>query len=553
MILATKKIIIQAKRMRPILILIFLSSLFVNCAGRKIGMPTTMSNIAIPTTRTIIYQDSSLLKNDIIQFWANAKINEWGDEGKIDFKIPRAIIGCLLAKKRIPEINAYLLKQYPIGEIGSKWLLNPYGGYDFTAMSLMPVLYLFDASPELLYPETKEHLVKNILTIRGPGFTRNVPRLCFQDSENHILMGEGARYLTNQWLCEHGVELEGAYNNKLNGVEEGLKAYLQEIQEYGIYEYNAKPYLGYTYSALMNLSAFAKGEIQELATKILDHINWQYALNSFNFKHLPPYRRRFKRSIDNNIYSDYHSVMLMMWASLKEPDINLKITKGEHIALWATMLPYRPADDVLNWCLAKPNQYFVKIGHGYNSCPEICSGDSTFLLTSGGANQGRSSLIVPQPTVLFLADSAKSLKELFYLSNPDKDFMRWNNTGVYEDFACAKGRVHVPKNKKAEIDSCDWSIFPISNRIFLGVYSKKGVALLVIVRESTAKSALSKIIKENPDHKMYKTQFMHPNGNLISYDLDAPKNTWVIKSVNNRLMDRDFEKWPFFEGDLDGF
>jgi hypothetical protein len=51
---------------------------------------------------------------------------------------------------------------------------------------------------------------------------------------------------------------------------------------------------------------------------------------------------------------------------------------------------------------------------------------------------------------------------------------------------------------------------------------------------------------------MYKTQFMHPNGNLISYDLDAPKNSWVIKSVNNRLMDRDFEKWPFFEGDLDG-
>ena len=112
---------------------------------------------------------------------------------------------------------------------------------------------------------------------------------------------------------------------------------------------------------------------------------------------------------------------------------------------------------------------------------------------------------------------------------------------------------HVPKNKKAEVDSCDWSIFPISNGIFLGVYSKKGIALLVIVRESSAKSAFSKIVKENPDQKMYKTQFMHPNGNLIAYDLDAPKNTWVIKSVNNRLTDRDFEKWPFFEGDLDGF
>jgi hypothetical protein len=552
LISATKNIIIQAKRMRPILILIFLSSLFVNCAGRKIGTPPTMSNIAIPTTRTIIYQDSSLLKNDIIQFWANAKINEWGDEGKIDFKIPRAILGRLLAKKDIQETNAYLLKQFPKGKIGSKWLLNPYGGYDFTAMSLMPVLYLFDASPELLYPETKQHLINNILTIKGAGFSRNVPRLCFQDSENHILMGDGSRYLMNQYLWDNG-EKDPQYDNKNNGVEAGLIAYLKEIEEHGIFEYNAKPYLGYTYSALMNLNAFGRGEIKTLATKILDHINWQYALNSYDFKHCPPYRRRFKKNIDQDIVSDYHSVMLTLWASQISIDQSLSITRGKHIALWATMLPYRPADDVLNWCLAKPNQYFVKIGHGHNSCPEICSGDSTFLLTSGGANQGRSSLIVPQPTVLFLADSAKSLKELFYLSNPDKDFMRWNNSGVYQDFACGKGSVHVPKNKKAEIDSCNWSIFPISKGIFLGVYSKKGIALLVIVRESSAKSALSKIIKENPDHKMYKTQFMHPNGNLIAYDLDALKNTWVIKSVNNRLMDRDFEKWPFFEGDLDGF
>ena len=83
----------------------------------------------------------------VINYWANAKINDWGDEGKIDFKIPRAILGRLLAKKDIQETNAYLLKQFPKGKIGSKWLLNPYGGYDFTAMSLIPVLYLFDASP----------------------------------------------------------------------------------------------------------------------------------------------------------------------------------------------------------------------------------------------------------------------------------------------------------------------------------------------------------------------------------------------------------------------
>lgn len=105
--------------------------------------------------------------------------------------------------------------------------------------------------------------------------------------------------------------------------------------------------------------------------------------------------------------------MLTLWASQISIDQTLSISSGKHIALWATMLPYRPADDVMKWSLAKPNAYFVKIGHGHNACPEICSGDKTYHLSAGGANQGRASLIVPQATMLFLADSATKLKELF--------------------------------------------------------------------------------------------------------------------------------------------
>jgi hypothetical protein len=534
------------------LFFIGLTCLISACAGRKIGTPPSSGNIAIPVQRGINYSDSSDLKTMVINYWANAKMNDWGDEGKIDFKIPRAILGRLLAKKDIQETNAYLLKQYPKGKIGSKWLLNPYGGYDFTAMSLMPVLYLFDASPELLYPETKQHLINNILTIKGAGFTRNVPRLCFQDSENHILMGEGSRYLMNQYLWDNG-EKDPQYDNKNNGVEAGLIAYLKEIEAHGIFEYNAKPYLGYTYSALMNLNAFGRGEIKTLATKILDHINWQYALNSYDFKHCPPYRRRFKKNIDQEIVSDYHSVMLALWASQISIDKSLSITSGKHIALWATMLPYRPADDVMKWSLAKPNAYFVKIGHGHNACPEICSGDKTYHLSAGGANQGRASLIVPQATMLFLADSASKLKELFYLSDPSKSLMRWNNTGVFEDFACAKGIVHIPSNKTPVLDSNNWSIFSISKGIFLATYSKKGVALLVIIRASSGIDAFQALLKNNPDTKKYATQFTHPNGNVLHYDLDAPKNKWVIKSINGIEQERDFEQWPFFDGSIDPY
>lgn len=72
------------------------------------------------------------------------------------------------------------------------------------------------------------------------------------------------------------------FDNKKNGVEEKLIAFLQEIFDYGIYEFNSDPYMGYTYCSLLNLNEFAESDkIIELSRKILDRINWQYALGSY--------------------------------------------------------------------------------------------------------------------------------------------------------------------------------------------------------------------------------------------------------------------------------
>ena len=129
--------------------------------------------------------------------------------------------------------------------------------------------------------------------------------------------------------------------------------------------------------------------------------------------------------------------------------------------------------------------------------------------------------------------------------------MRWNNTGVHKDFACAKGIVHTPAKKQSILDSNNWSIYSISNGVFLGAYSKKGVALLVILKATSGIEALQVILRNNPDTKKYAAQFTHPNGNVLHYDLNAPKNKWVIKSINGIEQERDFEKWPFFDGSID--
>lgn len=518
-------------------------------AGRQISEPMEAGNIEVPYERTLRYADSSELTKEIISYWATKATEDWIGGEKVGVKNARIVLGNFAAGTRIAEMNAYLMKQRSSGTAGSRWWLNPKGGYNFNTMACTPILYLFGDRPEILYPETKEHLLNNILTIQGDKFTRRVPYLPIQDSENHILMAESSRYLKNQWLRKEGNKLPG-FDNKSNGVEVGIIDFLREICEHGMYEFNSDPYLGYSYCSLLNLNEFAESkEIKALTRKILDHINWQYAMASYKFKHFPPYRRKFGNKFKTNLDSDYHTVMLKVWASLYQDTLKFDVNRGQHHALWASLLSYRPSDKVMKWTLEKPEPYFVKIGHGYNSCPEIYSGDRDYLLSAGGANQGKNSLIMPRPICLFLDDEASELKETFHMYGPGNDLLKWNNTGVYKDFACTKGKVQIPKGKVAVAKSGKWSVFNISNHIFLAVYSKPELGIMAIVQSKSGAEALQSILNKNFVEKELETRFNHPNGDMIEYDLNSPNNEWIITQVNHNPVHRRFENWPFFEGD----
>ena len=527
------------------LLLYILVNIFAG-AGRKMDHPIELGNIQIPKQRSLSFSNHSKLKQKILDGWTSKTPQDWKPNEKVNLKNSRIAISCLLEGKRIEEINNYLMNQKAVGHPGSPWLLYPLGDYDFTAMAFTALLYLFGEKPELLYPKTREHLLNNILTIEGDKFRRNVGYMFLEDSENHILMTEGSRFLKNQWLMKHG-NTDPKYDNKMNGVSKKLKIFLEEIETYGFYEFNSAPYLGYTYCALLNLYEFASGDIRDLAGKLLDRLNWQYALSSFKFKHFPPNRRRFGKSFKKNIDSDYHTVMLKVWASLFDDSLSIDMSRGQHHALWATFASYKPSDKVMEWIINKPKPYFVKMGHGYNSCPEIISGDKGYLLSAGGANQGKRSLIVAKPIMLFLNDDAEEMSETFHMFGPGENFVEWNNTGVYQDFACTKGKVYIPEAKQALISSANWQIFSIIEGIFLAIYSKKEIGLMAIVRSNSAKDVLNKIIENNSDESRLNTRFNHPNGNIIDYDLESPKDQWVITRVNRKNMDRDFSKWPFFE------
>ncbi|MDG1941958.1 MAG: hypothetical protein P8I54_06275 [Flavobacteriaceae bacterium] len=515
-------------------------------AGRKMDQPIELGNVKIPTERTFSFQNNSDLKQKILDRWTSKTPQDWNPDEKVNLKNSRIVISCLLEGERVEEMNRYLMNQKAVGHPGSPWLLYPLGDYDFTAMAFTALLYLFGESPDILYPKTRDHLLDNILTIEGSEFRKNVGYMFLEDSENHILMTEGSRFLKNQWLRNHG-NTDPKYDNNTNGVAQKLKLFLEEIDTYGFYEFNSAPYLGYTYCALLNLHEFTTGDIRYLSGKLLDRLNWQYALSSYKFKHFPPNRRRFGKSFKTNIDSDYHTVMLKVWATLFDNSLSIDISRGEHHALWATFVSYKPADKVMEWILNKPKSYFVKMGHGYNSCPEIISGDNEYLLSAGGANQGRRSLIVAKPIILFLNDSASEMEDTFHMFGPGDNFVDWNNTGVYQDFACAKGKVNFPKGRQAITSSANWQIFSITEDVFLATFSKKELGLMVIVHSNSAKNVLEKIIQNNSDERQLNHRFHHPNGNIIEYDLESPKDQWVITSVNKNSTDRNFSKWAFFE------
>lgn len=513
----------------------------------KATLPT--GNIQIPHERTIDWNSYSNFADSIFNFWADKPVPGLK---KLESKGngPRILLAKLLLRKDVDEVNKAIMQMTAWGTSGSSWALNKKGDYDFALSILTPVLWKFGNDSTILYPKTRDHLLNVLLTEDGDKFRYTAPRTfgLVAETENHILMTEGSRYLKNRWLAQHGNK-NPHFDNISNGMENKIIDFLDDIEHEGLYEFNSNPYIGYTITTLLNLDAFASDAVKTKARDVLDYMNWCYALGSYQLKHYPPFRRRYDKVGFTSLTTDYQSIFMKAWLSYSPfQSFNRDIHKGEVHALMGACMPYRPPDKVVKVIFDKENGYFVKIGHGPESCPEIYSAGHHFLLSAGGANQGKRSLIVARPITLFLDDSAQDLSGTFHLAGPGKDFMKWNNTGVYKNFACAAGPVSVPANYKPEIKNNHWAFYSANNSICLAVYSTEHLGIITVFENLDPKVVAERILKANPDSEKLKHYFKFPGGSLIQYDVNAPKNNWVIISDNGKVLHRDFDKWPLLEG-----
>ena len=471
----------------------------------------------MPQERTIQWQQKSDFTIKIIDYWAGRNLPNWQETGKVTAS--RVLAAKLAAGKDIEEANAYIVEQKPWGKTGSSWALHPNGDYDFTLTILTGILYMFGDKPEVLYPQTREHLLDTLLTEEGTSKRLHTPMTLglIRETENHILMTQGSCYLKNRWLRLHG-NTDAKYNNVKNGMENLMLDYLSKIENGGPYEFNSIPYLAYTMAALLNLEAYGSEKVSGSARLIIDRMNWNYAVGSLSMRRYVPFRRQIRKASNTSLKYDYQHSFIKVWMSFKpEAKLDSAGFKSSH-ALWPGLMPYRLSDKTAEWIESKPEDYFVRIGHGPQASPEIYSGGPGYLLTAGGVNRGKLSMIAARPTTLILNDKADELGQVLHLAGPGNKPAKWNNTGVYRDFACAAGQVYIPANWQPAAKNELWSIYSKGN-MQIAVHSCNDIGIVALFHQITAGKVLELVTKANSQSETLYKEFHWPNGEIITYDL----------------------------------
>ncbi len=515
------------------------------------AMPTPDNTLSRPVPRPSAEGQAT------INEWSERTLPDWRSQGKVT--APRVVLAKLMRNHDIEEVNRYLRAVKPWSGVGSNWTLH-YGDYDFSLVTLTTILYMFGEQPDRLYPETRQYLLDTLLTEEGGSPLVAVPRTAglILDTENHHLMTEGSRYLKNQWLARHGTDAQRAapgYDNVANGLEEWFVAYLEEMRDEGVYEFNSRPYAGYMTQALLNLEAWPESpRIRSLARYLLDIVNLQYALGSHGLRCYPPFRRNYREEHITALHYDPLTAFMRIWTDAAyAPDAPPAATGHRtHLTLLAELLPYRPPEAVLAWTRAKPEEYFVRYGRGASACPELYSGGPDYLLSAGGANRGFRSFIIVRPITLLLNDDETEISRCLHLSGRGH-WRQWNNTGVHRRFACANGPAHIPEQMSPEATADGWHILRASHarNLLIAVYSADMFSMMALFPDSEREpeALLGALREKNGDDGVIRKQFVWPDGTTLAYDVQAPKGVWVMESVNGEALDRDYDAWPQLSGD----
>jgi hypothetical protein len=522
--------------------IVLIGLLFLNSCAYYFGNSWQNSFKKIERTDYPEYQnrpdrisDEKLTEHPLVIHWAEMDFVKPSQKAKTGS--PRVLLAKLIAQRDIEQVNEFLLDAVPWGNSGTSGALNPNGDYDFTTILLTAILFRFEDDTATLWPKTADHLARVLLIEEGGKPHTKTPRTMklMKDTENHILMTNISQYLKNQWMWKHG-EADPKYNNAENGMEQFLMDNLEELHLTGQYEFNSKPYEGYTISALLVLRSYAYSEaLKAKATEVLDGIVWEYLQTSSDFRKSSPFRRRMGRAKNTSLVDNASSSMFNAWYLEQQKgvfEVN-EIPENHHQAFSALVFDYRPPTNVWN---IDDSERLVLIGHGKGSSPEMHSRGEGFMLSAGGFQRGEVSQIVARPIVLMLGDGETDLNNCFYIKGKGK-WQKWNNTGVHHRVAVGRSEVQLPPQYQAVDSLGNWKLFQPTEEVTVVTYSEDDFGIIFLPKE---KVTLKQLAEENP----VPTQGLFKNGQIsIAFDIKAPRGKWVITEVNGEPTDRKTDKW----------
>lgn len=483
---------------------------------------------------------------ELIEEWAARDLVSWEDESKVT--APRIILAKLFTGRDIAEVNQYLLEAQPTAPSGSSWVLRPHADYDFTEIVLAGILHQFGDSPDILRPETADHLVDTLLIEDGYKIRHTVPGSfgLVHDTENHLLMTEGSRYLRNLWLLRNGYT-DGNHKELTAEHAELLAEFIHGLEIGALHEFNSQPYNGYTLTALLIIDAYAEHpQLKSAVRALLDRLSYQFALSDMQLRRSVPFRRQLSRADRTNFFDDPLSDMMAAWFGEEYAIDSISLFGNHHQALIAAIMPYRPGDGVVKELGIPDFERLSIIGRGAKASPEIHAQGIGYLLSAGGVSWGPISSIVARPIMLLLSDGAVDRNDCFSIAGKG-EFTSWNNTGVYRDFAVANGLVHYPSSMQPVFEKDGFTIFlPISdNDLYVILYDDESLGILAVMPnwKGSAEDLAERVSKENSSRDALFHTFYHPNGSVYRYDPEAKRDTSVMISVDDYVLDRDYAAW----------
>ena len=169
----------------------------------------------------------STMKADIARALSKRSVEEtenW-DRRTIFNAISSTVIAKGFLGMDIKKEEDYILsdKMYVFSKLGSTFTALPFckrfGDYDFSQADLLKMVYFIRKNNINFSKAAMDKIVEELLVARGAGATRKQNLgICgiHEETENHVLMIEISKYLTNQLLAERYPEND-LYDNDKNG------------------------------------------------------------------------------------------------------------------------------------------------------------------------------------------------------------------------------------------------------------------------------------------------------------------------------------------------